>query len=293
MKKKIERNHFKARRILAGVYIAVLMTAITFGSALPTLAAIPQNTYKMNVVINSRSVLDGQVFSDGSATYVPFEAFSSWLGVFKYSYNYSTKTKTLTGNNLTVSATAGKQYIEANGRYFYTGGVIRYHNGEIYVPIRPFVKALNCHIEWNSYDNCFYVHSGDTSLLKHSWQVYNADSVYWLSRIIAAEAGAEPLTGKIAVGNVVLNRVRSSQFPNSIYSVIFDKRYGIQFSPVANGTIYNYPDEESVIAAKACLEGYSLSSSILYFLNPGLSTSSWIMQNRPYAFTIGKHVFYN
>ena len=71
-----------------------------------------------------------------------------------------------------------------------------------------------------------------------------------------------------------------------------DKRFGIQFAPVANGTIYNTPNADSIIAAKICLEGYTLSDEIIYFLNPAASTSSWITNNRPYAFTIGKHTFY-
>jgi N-acetylmuramoyl-L-alanine amidase len=100
------------------------------------------------------------------------------------------------------------------------------------------------------------------------------------------------MKGKIAVGNVVLNRVRSSAYPNTIYGVIFDKRYGIQFSPVANGTIYNTPTAESIIAAKICLEGYTLSNEILYFLNPSIVGSSWITKTRPYAFKVGNHAFY-
>jgi N-acetylmuramoyl-L-alanine amidase len=74
--------------------------------------------------------------------------------------------------------------------------------------------------------------------------------------------------------------------------VIFDKKYGVQFSPVANGTIYNTPTEESIIAAKICLEGYSLSNDILYFVNPKLAPNSWMANNRPYAFTIGNHAFF-
>ena len=100
------------------------------------------------------------------------------------------------------------------------------------------------------------------------------------------------MKGKIAVGNVVLNRVRSSAYPNTIYGVIFDKRYGIQFAPVANGTIYNSPTAESIIAAKICLEGYSISDRILFFMNPRIATNNWISKNRPYAFSIGNHDFY-
>ena len=111
--------------------------------------------------------------------------------------------------------------------------------------------------------------------------------------IISAEAKGESLKGQIAVGNVVLTRVRSTSYPNTIYGVIFDRKHGTQFSPVSYGTIYQTPTESSVIAAKICLEGYTLSDTILFFMNPRLATNNWISKNRPYAFTIGNHDFYN
>ena len=98
--------------------------------------------------------------------------------------------------------------------------------------------------------------------------------------------------GQIAVGNVVLNRVRSKSYPNTIYGVIFDRKNGTQFSPVALGTIYQKPTASAVIAAKICLEGYTLSNDILFFMNPRIATNNWISKNRPYAFTIGNHRFY-
>lgn len=122
---------------------------------------------------------------------------------------------------------------------------------------------------------------------------YNYEDLYWLSRIISAEAKGESFTGQIGVGTVVLNRVRSKQFPNSVKGVVFDKKYGTQFTPVSNGTIYHTPTQSAVVAAKMCLDGYTLSDSVLYFLNPAISTSSWIQNNRKYAFRIGNHEFYH
>ena len=121
---------------------------------------------------------------------------------------------------------------------------------------------------------------------------YNYEDLYWLSRIISAEAKGENFTGQIGVGTVVLNRVKSNQFPNTIKGVVFDKKYGTQFTPVSNGSIYNTPTESAVIAAKMCLDGYTLSNSVLYFVNPRIATSSWIQQNRKYAFRVGNHDFY-
>ena len=123
---------------------------------------------------------------------------------------------------------------------------------------------------------------------------YPKEDLYWLSRIIRAESQFEPLDGKIAVGNVVLNRVRSPSFPDDVKGVVFDRRLGVaQFSPASGDAIYVEPDRESVAAAKLCLEGVSLSDEILFFMNPALADSTWISDNRPAVMTIGRHTFYS
>ena len=122
---------------------------------------------------------------------------------------------------------------------------------------------------------------------------YDYEDLYWLSRIISAEARGESFTGQIGVGTVVLNRVKSKQFPNTVKGVVFDRKYGTQFTPVANGSIYNAPTQSAIVAAKMCLDGYTLSDSVLYFLNPTIATSSWIQNNRKYAFKVGNHEFYH
>ena len=255
--------------------------------------AIPQGSYGINLNVNGRQVLQGRVFSLGGVTYVPMFAFADWLGYFTYTYDQKNATAMVEGENLEITAHAGDLYIKANGRYFYTDREIVNFGGEIYVPIIPMTKALNSRVQWRDDVGGYYVSSGDTRLLKKDSQVYRDDEVFWLARIITAEARGESMQGKIAVGNVVLNRVRSTDYPNTIYSVIFDKKYGVQFSPVANGTIYNTPTEDAIIAAKMCLEGYSLSKDVLFFVNPKLAPNSWIANNRTYAFTIGNHAFFN
>ncbi|WP_432403322.1 cell wall hydrolase [Wukongibacter sp. M2B1] len=118
-------------------------------------------------------------------------------------------------------------------------------------------------------------------------------NLYWLSRIIHAEAGAEPYNGKVAVGNVILNRVKSGDFPNTVKGVIFEYYKGIpQFSPVEEGTIYNTPSAESIQAAKDALNGVRPVGSSTYFFNPAKSAGSWIIKNKTYVMRIGNHVFY-
>mgnify|MGYP001944159859 FL=1 len=122
---------------------------------------------------------------------------------------------------------------------------------------------------------------------------YTDGDLYWLARIIQAEAGGESYQGKVAVGNVILNRVNSKEFPNTIYNVIFEYYGSIpQFSPVADGTIYNTPSQESINAAKEAINGVRPVGNSTYFFNPSKAAGTWIVKNKTYVSRIGGHVFY-
>jgi N-acetylmuramoyl-L-alanine amidase len=117
--------------------------------------------------------------------------------------------------------------------------------------------------------------------------------MYWLSRIIEAESRGESYTGKVAVGSVIINRVASSDFPNTIKGVIFEYFQGIpQFSPVEDGSIYNTPSAESIRAAQDALNGVRPVGSATYFFNPDKASGTWIVNNKTYVTHIGGHVFY-
>jgi len=124
----------------------------------------------------------------------------------------------------------------------------------------------------------------------NSW---DRDNIFWLARIIHAEAAGEPYLGKVAVGSVIMNRVSSPDFPNTIYGVIFENYKGIpQFSPVADGTIYNNPSEECIRAAQEAYWGAKPLGNVLYFFNPAKAAGTWIVNNRTYVATVGNHAFY-
>lgn len=110
-------------------------------------------------------------------------------------------------------------------------------------------------------------------------------NVYLLARIINAESTGEPLPGMVAVGDVVLNRVESSQFPDTIKEVVYQPG---QFSPVKNGSINKEPNERAIKAAKLALRAGG--SNALYFYNPAKTNDSWI-RTRPTIKIIGNHVF--
>lgn len=237
-------------------------------------------------------VCPGQTLLIASSTYLPLRAFCRGLGIEDITWDAATLTATVYADGLTLKATAGSAWIEANGRAFHAPDSVRIVNGVMMVPVRPLARAFGLEVHWDENNRSVTLVGSGTTYPASASTVYSESDLYWLSRIIAAESWGEPLSGQLAVGNVVLNRVASPEFPNTIYEVIFDTQYAIQFTPVANGTIYNEPDAASIAAAKLTLEGYTLSTSILYFLNPALSTSFWVPQNRTYQFTIGTHDFY-
>lgn len=252
----------------------------------------PSGAMAVDLYKDGRQILKGQVADIGGTVYVPVQRFADQFGTFKTIYTEATEQVVITGTNLSITVKVGDPYVTVNERIFYTGKKVISLGGWIFVPLTSMCKALNATVTIRQGYYDAFVTSGDPTKVKWASEYYNSTDLYWLSRIISAEAKGEPFSGQIAVGNVVLNRVRSSQFPNTVKGVIFDTKYGTQFSPVSSGTIYNTPTASAVMAAKVCLEGYSLSTQMIYFYNPSIATSSWIGRTRPYIMTIGNHKFY-
>ncbi|MDO4589715.1 MAG: cell wall hydrolase [Fusobacterium sp.] len=117
----------------------------------------------------------------------------------------------------------------------------------------------------------------------------NADSVKLLARLINGEARGEPYLGQVAVGAVVMNRVKDSKFPNTISGVIYQKG---QFSCVKDGNFDKPIKEGSTVykAAEEALNGADPSNGALYFYNPKTAKSDWLF-TRPTVKTIGNHRF--
>lgn len=118
-----------------------------------------------------------------------------------------------------------------------------------------------------------------------------------LMRIVQAEAGGEDRRGKLLVANVVINRVKSSKFPDNITDVVFQRKKNVtQFSPVANGTIYRVKvSEETREAVYSALYGEDVSEGALFFMarkyaNP--ENVQWFDSNLVYLFSYGGHDFF-
>lgn len=116
---------------------------------------------------------------------------------------------------------------------------------------------------------------------------YSDSDVYLLAKCIHAEARGESYTGKVAVGAVVLNRVKSSKFPNTISGVIYQPW---AFTCVNDGQINLEPNSEALRAARDAMNGWDPTYGCLYYYNPATATSKWIWSTKT-VIKIGKHVF--
>ena len=115
----------------------------------------------------------------------------------------------------------------------------------------------------------------------------NSNNLNLLARIIYGEARGEPYTGQVAVGAVVMNRVKSSSFPNTISGVIYQSG---AFDAVSDGQINLTPDSTAKKAAQVALNEWDPTYGAIYYFNPATATNKWIW-SRPMTVTIGNHRF--
>lgn len=115
----------------------------------------------------------------------------------------------------------------------------------------------------------------------------NSSNLNLIAKAIYGEARGEPYTGQVAVGAVIMNRVKSSKFPNTISGVIYQRG---AFDAVSDGQINLNPDSTAKKAAQDALNGWDPSYGAIYYFNPSTATNKWIW-SRPLTVTIGKHRF--
>jgi len=257
------------RKLLCGLLAAASLTLPAQGARAATVQVDGQP-------------LAGRSYVEQGVTYVPLRYLLDSFGGWEVAWDHQNETAEAACGHRRLTADPAVNTVTIDGTVY--NGQVRVENGRTYVPLRLVTEALGGSAEWDPWMDGAAVTSPEAD--------YDAAELYWLSRIINAESGGEPLNGQIAVGNVVLNRVKSPDFPNDIISVIFDREDAVQFEPVENGTIFNTPSAQSVEAAIRVLNGDSVIGSALYFYAPALSQGVWINANRTYYRTIGCHRFY-
>ncbi len=292
-------NCGRFRRKIMHCFMMILVIATVF--VLPDQYNV--TAANVSVRVNGEVLYNGQDLLKAGVTYVPMRSFvNAVYDGFNISWNSGARTAIVRDGDYVIRARVGDKFITVNGQRINSTVPNILVLNRIHVPIRSLCTGLGLDVSWNSKRSLVTVngsYESDNGFVPpvvdrpegDEDETYSKD-LYWLSRIIHAESSGEPMAGKIAVGTVVMNRVKSSMYPNTIYEVIFDKKFGTQFTPVASGTIYNQPSEDSIEAARRVLEGERTDSRILFFVNERIATSNWISKNRTYILTIGNHKFY-
>lgn len=256
------------RKLLCGLLAAAAL-------CLPAEAARPA------AVQVDGELLETAAYVENGTTYAPLRDLLEALGDWNVWWDGAAARAVCDGTSL--SADPRGDSLTVNGRRY--AAAVDVIEGRTYVPLRLAVNALGGSVAWDPWL--------DGAAVTSAAAAYDAMDYYWLSRIICAESGGEALEGQIAVGNVVLNRARSPEFPDSIPAVIFDSDNGVQFEPVANGTVFQQPSELSREAARRVLAGENTAGASLYFFAPALSEGSWIDESRNFQQAIGSHRFYS
>ena len=232
---------------------------------------------------------------DGAA-YLSPAALCAFLGL-DCQVQADAQSFTLTLPGLTVRGRAGQETVQAGSRYLYTPEGWLYWEGQLYLPADALGRLFGLTIAVSEDGRTASLSPDDARLLDGSegWyeRRFRAEDIYWLEHIIVSESYQQPLAGQIGVGNVVLNRVASPLYPDTVMEVVIDREGGVQFDPAADGGVTMEPDEQSVLAARLCLEGYSTVGDCMYFLNPDKASSRWFEENLTEAVVIGNHVFYH
>lgn len=192
-------------------------------------------------------------------------------------------------DQLSLTARVGQLYVEANGRYLYVPETVQLTQaGQVIVPLRVVAKAFGAEVGYDPATGVATVTSG-SGTIESGDTFYNPDDLFWLSRVIHRESGNQPMKGKMAVGNVVLNRVADPVFPNTVEGVLAQKN---QFSTYKSGALAaTKPSESSTIAAKLVMDGGVVEETRgAFYFDSG--TNSWAARNKRLIATIGGHHFY-
>lgn len=234
------------------------------------------------------SVEVARVQHDG-VTYVALAPMAKELDEsVQIGWDGSSSTVTVKSSKLSLTAKVGQLYIQANGRYLYVPEGVQMVGGKVTVPLSVLVKAFDARLSWDAASGTVVVNRG-SGAIQSGDSYYNQDDLFWLSRIIQAECGNQPLEGRMAVGNVVLNRVKNPAFPSTVKGVLSQKN---QFTTWKNGALANRtPNATSVIAAKLVLDGGEVESTkgATFFDS---NSNSWAARNKTCVAVIGNHKFY-
>lgn len=251
------------RAVLSLVLAFLVLTLFTGVKA----AALKEQLF-ITIKINGQPVFtDTNPYIKQNRTFVPIRFIAESFNM-EVLWEQEEKKATVKYDDLVLEVWIGSNKFLVNGEEKIMDVEVEGVNGRTMVPVRYFAEALDCSVDWN------YM-TASVEIIKEGAEIpassifhrsYTDEDIIWLARIVHVEGHGLSIRGKVAIANVVLNRVKSPDFPDTVYDVIFDKQHGKQFPPAHRESFPELiPDLSCVIAAKMALERINNIDNCLYF----------------------------
>lgn len=282
------RSNFNRKLILV-LLLALLCSVMTPAA----FADYTDDTPYYSARIFTDGLLSGRGYLYISTYYMPLEGLCRLAGA-DVSSSAQDGYYTLSGSGFELQYWEGDHYLCVNNRYYYSANGFPCINGRVYVPVSLAERLFS--VTACIQDGCIHVNTSGICL-PSGWAGYyedtfGEDSVWWLSHIIHAEAYREGFEGHLGVGNVVMNRVASPLYPDTVAEVVSDTDYGLQFDGTTDEAFEEEPDSVSLITAYLALEGYSVVGDSLFFIVPEACDITWFEQSLEYYTDIDNLRFY-
>lgn len=269
------------------VFVICLLCVLFCGTSLADGAKTDVSYTESPIYIDG--LLSCRGYQIGDVTYLPLESTCIILGYEpEADLNKETNTLTVKVGDIEISVCKNDKYICANDRYLYLPDGYKEIEGSAVIPVDAVAKIFTLSASWDDELGAYNLDTANEALLTNGEEFYNDEELYWMSRIITSEAGNQPIEGQIGVGNVVMNRVESDSFADTVKDVIFQPG---QFAPAASGAINMNPFKCATVSAKLVLEGYNTVGEALYFQQTCCG-GSWTTANPRFAINIAGHNFF-
>lgn len=267
---------------------AIMLLAATSAFAIDYYGGYP---IPVDIAVNGSFLKCEQkpILVDGT-TYLPLRAFADAIGG-TILWDETTKAATMTKNEHTLVCypVSGQCIIDGEESHI---SALLYQNLS-FIPVRMVSEALCYQVTWDEFYLTVQIEAPDVTVPSECVDTsYTYEDMLYLGKITQIESGSQHFQVKLGVAGTVMNRVASSQFPNSVKEVIFDTRYGVQFPPAHTQKINLTPSKDTMIAAKCVLNGANVVKNSLYFVDTVYAPSSWVHNNRPYVITLYDMSFY-
>ncbi len=230
-------------------------------------------TIKINGNCINTSVLP--YFKD-NRVFVPIRLVAESLGA-EVDWVHEESKAVITNDEKTIELYLDSNEIWINSEKKEMDAQVELIDGYTMAPVRFIAEALDCSVQWDEMTYTALINKDNVEIPAAfiTSRAYTDEDIIWLARIIYAEGAYKTIAGKVAVANVVLNRTRSDRFPDTIYDVIFDNDYCMQFPPAHKpGFRESIPSQECIIAAKMALEGINNIENCLFFNNSPFKNKS-------------------